>query len=236
MAVQRGKVHRPLPGKPGDLVLRLGLWRQRPAGQEVLRPAHRLGDGAGRGLAGRAHADPEADLAAGRVPLCGGGLPQRLRQDQHGHAPAHPAGLEGGDHRRRHLLDALRRRWPPLCDQSGSRVLRRCAGHRRADQQERHRRPALKLRLHQRGADRGRRRLVGRPDRHAARPSHGLARSGVDPRLERSGGAPELALHRAGGPVPDHRAGMGRPARRADLGHPVRRPPRLGGAAGDRSV
>ena len=41
--------------------LRLGLRRQRPARQEVLRPAHRLGDGPRRRLAGRAHADPQAD-------------------------------------------------------------------------------------------------------------------------------------------------------------------------------
>ena len=56
---RREQVHRPLPRDPGDLVLRLGLRRQRPAGQEVLRPAHRLGDGPRRRLAGRAHADHE---------------------------------------------------------------------------------------------------------------------------------------------------------------------------------
>ena len=43
--------------------LRLGLRRQRAARQEVLRAAHRVGDGARRGLARRAHADPEAHLA-----------------------------------------------------------------------------------------------------------------------------------------------------------------------------
>ena len=42
----RDQVHRPLPRDPRDLELRLGLRRQRPAGQEVLRAAHRLGDGA----------------------------------------------------------------------------------------------------------------------------------------------------------------------------------------------
>ena len=40
-----------------DLELRLGLRRQRAARQEVLRAAHRVGDGPRR-LAGRAHADP----------------------------------------------------------------------------------------------------------------------------------------------------------------------------------
>ncbi len=45
VAVQRHQVHRPLPRDPRDLVVRLGLRRQRPARQEVLRAAHRLGDG-----------------------------------------------------------------------------------------------------------------------------------------------------------------------------------------------
>ena len=66
VAVQRREVHRPLPRDARDLVLRLGLRRQRAARQEVLRAAHRLGDGARRGLAGRAHADPQAHLARGR--------------------------------------------------------------------------------------------------------------------------------------------------------------------------
>ena len=64
LALQRHQVHRPLPGRPRDLVLRLRLRRQRAAGQEVLRAAHRLGDGPRRRLARRAHADPQADLAA----------------------------------------------------------------------------------------------------------------------------------------------------------------------------
>ncbi len=41
VAVQRREVHRPLPRDARDLVLRLGLRRQRPAGQEVLRAADR---------------------------------------------------------------------------------------------------------------------------------------------------------------------------------------------------
>ena len=54
------EVHRPLPRRAHDLVLRLRLRRQRPARQEVLRPAHRLGHGPRRGLDGRAHAHPQA--------------------------------------------------------------------------------------------------------------------------------------------------------------------------------
>ena len=64
VALQRHQVHRPVPRGADDLVLRLRLRRQRPAGQEVLLAAHRLGDGARRGLARRAHADPQADQPA----------------------------------------------------------------------------------------------------------------------------------------------------------------------------
>ena len=51
------------------IVLRLGLRRQRPAGQEVLRAAHRLGPGARRRLAGRAHARLEAHQSRPGVAL-----------------------------------------------------------------------------------------------------------------------------------------------------------------------
>ena len=61
LALQRGKVHHPLPRDQRDLVLRFRLRRQRPAGQEVLRPAYRLHHGPPRRLDGRAHADPASD-------------------------------------------------------------------------------------------------------------------------------------------------------------------------------
>ena len=63
---RRQQVHRPLPRDPRDLVVRLGLRRQRPARQEVLRPAHRLDHGPRRRLDGRAHAHPRPHLARGR--------------------------------------------------------------------------------------------------------------------------------------------------------------------------
>ena len=75
VALQQHQIHRPLSGEPGDLVLRLRLWRQRAARQEVLRAAHRLGDGPRRGLAGRAHADPEADLAGRRGQVLAAAFP-----------------------------------------------------------------------------------------------------------------------------------------------------------------
>ena len=56
---------------------------------------------------------------------------QRLRQDQPRHAAADDPGLEGRDRRRRHRVDAVRRRRPALRHQPGGRLLRRRAGHRR---------------------------------------------------------------------------------------------------------
>ena len=110
LALQRGQqVHRPLPRQPRNLVLRLGLRRQRPARQEVLRAADRLGDGPRRGLAGRAHADPQTDLARGQGQVHHRRLPLGLRQDQPGDAGPDPARLEGRDGRRRHRLDEVRR-------------------------------------------------------------------------------------------------------------------------------
>ena len=124
---RREQVDRPLPREPRDLVLRLRLRRQRPARQEVLRAADRLGDGPRRGLAGRAHADPQTDLARGRGQVRRRRLPLGLRQDQPGDADPDPARLEGRDDRRRHRLDEVRRGRPPLRDQPRGRLLRRRA-------------------------------------------------------------------------------------------------------------
>ena len=106
-------------------------------GQEVLRAADRVGHGPRRGLAGRAHADPEGHLARGRVQAPGRGLPVGVRQDQPGDADPHPPRLEGRDHRRRHRLDEVRHGRPPLRHQPRGGLLRRGARHRREDQPER---------------------------------------------------------------------------------------------------
>ena len=79
VAVQRHQIHHALPGDPGDLELRLWLRRQRAAGQEMLFASHRLGDGPRRGLAGRAHADPQIDLAGEQGVLLRRGVPVGLR-------------------------------------------------------------------------------------------------------------------------------------------------------------
>jgi phosphoenolpyruvate carboxykinase (GTP) len=57
VALQQREVHRALPGDARDLVVRLGLRRQRAAGQEMFRAAHCVEYRARRRLAGRAHAD-----------------------------------------------------------------------------------------------------------------------------------------------------------------------------------
>ncbi len=92
-------------------------------------------------LAGRAHADRRHREPQGRNPLRRGRLPVRLRQDQPGHADSARGlpqrRLESVDGRRRHLLDASRRRRPSVRDQPGSRLLRRGTGHQRVDQPER---------------------------------------------------------------------------------------------------
>ena len=91
--------------------------------------------GAQRGLAGRTHADRRHREPAGRDALHRRCVPARLRQDQPRDADS--AGrlsarrLEGLDGRRRHLLDAPRRGWTPVRDQSRSRFLRRGARHQR---------------------------------------------------------------------------------------------------------
>ncbi len=218
------------PGDARDLVVRLGLRRQRAAGQEVPRPAHRLGHGARRRLARRAHADPGRGIACRTEVLRRGGIPERLRQDQLRHAD--PAAcvprLEGDHHRRGHRLDQAGTRRPLLRDQPRGRLLRCRAGNLGGHQPERDAHAQGERDLHQRGAHAGRRRLVGRHDRAAACTPHRLAGQAVDARGRQGGqarGAPQLALHRIGGAVPVDGPALGRLGRRADRGVPVRRAP-----------
>ena len=186
VAVQpRQQVHRPLPRDPRDLVLRLGLRRQRPARQEVLRPAHRLGDGPRRRLAGRAHADPQADQPAAGVEVHRRRVPVGVRQDEPGDARADDPRLEGRDGRRRHLLDEVRRRRPALRDQPRGRVLRRRARHRLRHQPQRDGDAVGQLHLHQHRAHRRRRRVVGGHDRRRRRPGPPTGRATPGPRRSR---------------------------------------------------
>ena len=134
---------------------------------------------------------------AGRVEVHRRRVPVGVRQDQPGDARADDPGLEGRDDRRRHLLDEVRRRRPPLRDQPRGRVLRRRARHRLRHQPQRDGHPVGQLHLHQHRAHRRRRRVVGGHDRHAAGPRHRLARQPVDTRVGHAGRPPERPVHRA---------------------------------------
>ena len=83
-------------------------------------------------------------------------VPVGVRQDQPGDARADDPGLEGRDHRRRHLLDEVRRRRPPVRDQPGGRLLRRRPRHRLRHQRQRDGDPVGQLHLHQHRAHRRR--------------------------------------------------------------------------------
>ena len=169
VAVQRGQqVHRPLPRHARDHLVRLGLRRQRAAREEVLRAANRLGDGARRGLDGRAHADPEADVSAGRGQVHHRCVPERVREDEPRDVDPDAGGLDGRDDRRRHRLDEVRRGRAAVRDQPRVRLLRRRAGHGRGDQPERDQDDRAELDLHELREDRRRRCLVGGHDQGAS--------------------------------------------------------------------
>ena len=189
MAVQFHQVHRAVSRDARDLVLWIGLRRQRAAREEVPRAAHRVQNGARRGLARRAHADPRGHVAGRAEVPRRGRLPVGLRQDQFRDADsaARVRRLEGDDHRRGHRLDQAGQGRPSLRDQSGGRVFRRRAGDVGEDQLQRDGDAARERHLHQRRADRRWRRLVGR-DGAGAGASDRLAGQGLDSG-RRQGGA-----------------------------------------------
>ena len=99
----------------------------------------------------------------------------------------------------------------------GGRLLRRRAGHLVRVQPQRDGDAEGERHLHQRRADRRRRRVVGGHDqgRRPRTSSTGRARTGRRG-LRAQGGAPERALHRAVDPVPVARSANGTTRRRAD--------------------
>ena len=121
------------------------------------------------------------------------GIPERVRQDQPGDAGADHPGLEGRVDRRRHRLDADRRRRPAVGGQPGVRLLRRGAGHQRAHQPQRdaHHQQG-QLGVHQRRADRRRRHLVEGMENQ---PAHATSWKGEDwtPQIAQESG--ELSSH-----------------------------------------
>ena len=131
-------------------------------------------------------------------------------------SPPSPAGNR--DRRRRHRVDAVRRRRAAVRDQPRGRLLRRRARNRLRSPTPTPYDPVGKQHLHQRRADRRRRRVVGGPDRGAARAPDRLEGPGMDAGLAGNGRAPQLALHHAGRSMPGHRPEWDDPA-----GVPIRR-------------
>ena len=138
--------------------------------------------------------------------------------------PTHP-GLEGRDPRRRHRLDAGRRRRPAVGGQPRVRLLRRRAGHQPEDQPQRdgHHRQG-QLGVHQRRPDRGRRHLVGGPGEHPG-PGHQLEGRALDAGERRALQPRQQPLLHADQAVRHPRRRVRRPAWRPDRRDPVRRPP-----------
>ena len=97
----------------------------------------------------------------GKVEIHRRRVPERLRQDQPRHGQADHSRLEGRDHRRRHLLDEVRRGRQALRHQSRDRLLRRGARHLERVERQRHEDAHRQLHLLQRRADRRRRCVVG---------------------------------------------------------------------------
>ncbi len=174
LALQRREVHRPLPGRTVDLVLRERLRRQRAARQEVPRPAHRVEDRARRGLARRAHADPRRRGARRREDVRRRRLPERVREDEL--RDADPAGrderLEGHDGRRRHRVDQARA-GTDGCTRSTPRPASSASRPGTSERSNPNAMATLRGEhdLHERRAHAGRRRLVGRHDGGGRRPS-----------------------------------------------------------------
>ena len=158
-----------------------------------------------RGLARRAHAHPRRRVARGRDDLRRRRLPERVRQDQLRHDDPAQAlqGLEDLDRRRRHRLDARRRRTAgstPSTPRPATSASRRARTPRRNPN-------AMKTISHDTIFTNVAMTKDGDvwwegKDGDGPRRAHRLEGQPVEEGLDREGRAPELALHRAGDQQP----------------------------------
>ena len=143
-------------------------------------------------------------------------VPFGLRQNEPGHDDPDHTGLEGRNHRRRHRLDEVRLRWPPVRHQSRGRFLRRRSRHQHEVEPQCHADRDQEHHFHQLRDDPGWRHMVGGDDRAKAGGVDRLAAPAVDSSFGSQGSASQCAFYGSGKAMPGDCAGVGGPQRRAD--------------------
>src|SRR6478672_3919668 len=98
MALQcTAEIYLPLSGNARDLVLRVGIRRERFVGKKMSCTPYCLSAGSRRGLDGGAHAYHEAHQSIGTDQIHYWRISLGLWEDQSGHAYSHHSWLESGN-------------------------------------------------------------------------------------------------------------------------------------------